>query len=491
MSRSLRFIALLCLSGCQGTLESFDKVDPEAAPPLAPPVPGEPGASGQQPQPPAAQPEGQPPVGQPPEQGNPPSSEDPEDPPMNPEPPPQEDPPGDPGPAPGPDPGPPDPPESPPPEGQDRCGDVRATGAVYFGTDEPTHLPMSPGQQWAVANFNGCSGTLIAPTWVLSATHCGHRRGASVCFGQTPRNSDVCVNAARVIENPQADQTLVELDRDMTQVMPGIVPIPILTEELGQDWIGRTAEAAGYGQQDDGGFGTRKFTAQPIVRVQGNDVTIDGEGRRGVCFGDSGGPLMVIANDGTVRVVGDLSNGDGSCVGRDNYTRVGRYRDWIEQHTGPTVVDGAPCGEVTAVGRCMGTAALFCGPDDELVTSPCANGTACGWDAAAAGFRCIQGADPCGGADGFGACDGNVARWCENGVAKQRDCGACEQSCGEVPEINAIGCQDDPCANLGYEGRCEGDVAHWCDEGIYKTRDCAERGQSCGWVNDELGFFCR
>ena len=77
------------------------------------------------------------------------------------------------------------------------------------------------------------------------------------------------------------------------------------------------------------------------LAFNGTHVIIDGEGTRGVCNGDSGGPVMVIAEDGTVRVAGTLHYGDPSCVGRDNYTRVDLFRDWIEGHTGPTVVDGA------------------------------------------------------------------------------------------------------------------------------------------------------
>ena len=371
------------------------------------------------------------------------------------------------------------------------CGDFRVVASVYNGTREPTHLPLQQGQVWAIGSFNGCSGALIAPTWVLSASHCGLNNGSRFCIDQQANNPGTCFGARRIVDNPRGDMALMELDRDATQALPGVIPIPVLTEQLDQSWIGRTAEAAGFGQQEDGGFNEREFTAEPIASLNGDTLTIDGQGQRGVCFGDSGGPVMVIATDGTPRVAGALSNGDPSCLGRDNYTRVDTYLDWIEQHTGPTVVDGVGCGEVTAVGRCMGTAALFCGADDELQTEQCANGTACGWDAGAGGFRCIAGPDPCGGVDAFGACAGETARWCERGVLKERDCGACEESCEIVPELGGVGCRSDPCADLDYLGRCDGDVAQWCDEGVYKTKDCTEDGQSCGYVNDQIGWFCQ
>ena len=195
---------------------------------------------------------------------------------------------------------------------------------------------------------------------------------------------------------------------------------------------------------------------------------------------------MAIANDGTVRIAGVLSNGDGSCVGRDNFTRVDTYRDFIEGYTGPTVVQGAACGETTRVGRCMDGRALWC-QDDELVSESCES---CGWDEAEQGFRCISGPDPCDGVDNFGVCEAGVARWCEQGEVKSRDCGACGEQCGIVEEVDGVYCAPDPCMGLDYYGRCEGDVAQYCKEGEYRERNCGAEGLSCGWVNDDLGYWC-
>lgn len=376
------------------------------------------------------------------------------------------------------------PPDTPDPT--DACGDLRAANAVYYGTAEPTVVPLGPGQALAIGTFNGCSGTVIAPTWVLTATHCGLSAGAELCVGE--QSPDTCLGSSRVYDNPAGDMTLVELDGDARDALPGLVPIPILTEDMDAGWLGRTAEAAGYGAQEDGSSGEREFTAEPIASLDGDILTIDGEGRHGVCFGDSGGPVMVVASDGTARVAGDLSNGDGSCVGQDNYTRVDVHRAWIEEHTGPTTPpDG--CGGVDGVGRCLQGVATWC-DDDRLQTQRCDAGTACGWDADRRGFRCIAGADPCGGVDAVGACDGATARWCDRGTPRARDCGACGQACAADTPYGGAYCVDDPCGGLDYLGRCNGDIAEWCEDGALNQEDCAARGRTCQWIDDQTGYYC-
>jgi hypothetical protein len=201
---------------------------------------------------------------------------------------------------------------------------------------------------------------------------------------------------------------------------------------------------------------------------------------------------MVRADDGSVRVIGNLSGGDESCTGRDNFTRVDVFRSFIEGYTGPTApVDGAGCGTVTSEGRCMDGSALWCAPGDTLQSQRCENGAVCGWDAAQAGFRCVPGStDPCMGIDRYGRCDGTVARYCDRGTLRNVDCASCGEQCADNPAAGGVVCQADPCAGLDYLGRCNGAVSEWCDDGVFKTKDCAADGKTCGYVNAELGYFC-
>jgi hypothetical protein len=239
---------------------------------------------------------------------------------------------------------------------------------VYYGTPRPTQVPLTEGMVLAIGSWGTCSGTVVAPGWVLTANHCTIRVGQRFCIGDDADKPLACTQAAEVHRNPDADMTLVRLSRDLAELVPALVPIPPLAEDLGPAWIGTIAEAAGYGQQETGAYGEREFTAEPIVDLDGHELTVDGEGRHGVCFGDSGGPVMVVDSQGRSRVAGALSWGDPDCLGRDRYTRVDTNRAWLEGFLGPLAdlepvePDGEPDGE--PVGEPDGE------PDGEPVGEP-------------------------------------------------------------------------------------------------------------------------
>jgi hypothetical protein len=309
-------------------------------------------------------------------------------------------------------------------------------------------------------------------------------------------------------------------------------------------------EAAGYGQQETGYSGKREFTAEPIAYFYGSKVTINGEGEHGVCFGDSGGPMMVIASDGSVRVAGTLSSGDTSCVGYDNYTRVDLVLSWIEGYTGPTQLPGPqPCDETTAVGLCNGdaTRATWCNADKVLESVQCTSNERCSWSTGDEGWRCVNEAnDACNGLSYAGSCAGNVLSWCDVGGLQERDCAACDEICvsdsqggfrcakSECGDLTVVGicdgetvkrctstgkvqivdCADygdhcswvnhligpwcvtevkeSPCENLSFYGYCEGDVVHWCNrDGLPDSLDCSQTSQSCEWLDSSSGFYCK
>ena len=206
---------------------------------------------------------------------------------------------------------------------------------VYYGTPKPAHVPLTKGQLLAIGNFYGCTGTIIADGWVLTAKHCKLGKNAKFWIGEDPKNPDISFGVSAVYNHRDSDLTLIKLSRPVSEVAPQVEPIYLFDGELDKSWIGKTVEASGYGGQETGRKNEREFTAEPIHHFSKDLVAVDGEGKHGLAFGDSGGPLMAIADDGTVRVIGALNWGDTSNVGIDRYTRIDVHRKWIEGILGP------------------------------------------------------------------------------------------------------------------------------------------------------------
>ncbi len=192
---------------------------------------------------------------------------------------------------------------------------------------------------------------------------------------------------------------------------------------------------------------------------------------------------MVLASDSTVRVLGDLSFGDPDCVGQDSFARTDLQIEWIEAIIGPVVVDGAPCGRITAAGDCLGsTTAVVCDEAVGTLTSErCSAGTACGWDIEASGYRCVTD-DPCEGVSAAGACRDATAVWCDEGTLRRRECGGCAELCRYVTDVRGFYCRPDPCIGIDPQGECDGNVLTSCDpETGVEVENCSDRDRVCGF----------
>ena len=137
--------------------------------------------------------------------------------------------------------------------------------------------------------------------------------------------------------------------------------------------------------------------------------------------------MLRVNENGWVGIVGVLSNGGSSCVGRDNYVRLTTIVDWIEATQDEH--GSSPCGELTWEGECLDGRSIWC-EGDHIQAMDCEGKDLCGWDIDQVGYRCVSDlVDPCRGVGTSGRCEDQTLLACDRGKLVKTDCSACGKDC--------------------------------------------------------------
>lgn len=328
-----------------------------------------------------------------------------------------------------------------------------AAQPIRNGTRQPEAVALTEGQQMAIGWLhlagdpltNFCTGTLIGQRLVATARHCTDdytAREVAFGVGLQPAEPVATFGVVEIHEHPTADAALLILADDATAVVPGLTPIAANAADLdgaaGQGLVGRDVQVAGYGDTFDVAATGRFFATVRLVNVTPEYVVVDGQGRQGLCFGDSGGPVITPDATGRAVVLGVEHAGDPSCVGVDQLTRLDAVNDWLAPVAARAGVS-EPCGEVDYQGRCVGDLAQWC-DGGRLAQVDCGvEGRTCGFVNEEVGFYCKV-RDLCGGVTVSGVCQGDVAVRCQGGRLVEEDCAARAGVC----RVGAVGARCGP-----------------------------------------------
>ena len=331
------------------------------------------------------------------------------------------------------------------------------TFRIVNGQRLPLHLELEGAEKRSIGFLaekrdgeEYCTVSIVGPRHVVTAAHCVANVGTEdlfVGFGENPATPDFRFDIDTWKVHPDRDFVVLIteseiLGRGEVQSDYSFKAFDYLRDALDpEEWIAQSVDVAGFGatQTDERGL---FFASVQITGISEQTIEVNGFGEQGLCYGDSGGPLLIRdPASQSIVIAGTEEWGDESCVDRDFLVPLSSISDWLstvlleDRETGPI----RPC------------------PPDLAPE---------------------------------GVCVGSEYRSCQNGQISVERCHETNRSCGWMGLEEGNGCLPKGCGQVDFRGTCAGEHLKWCEGGRLHYEECDVEFEDCRWDASQGRFRC-
>lgn len=217
-----------------------------------------------------------------------------------------------------------------------------------------------------------CSGVVVAPNLVLTAAHCIHNRPEknNISIRLDDFQTEIFAEDAQYYYEgknanklwPIGDIAWIKLNTNLPESIPVIsIAKPSLHDDLDRTLV----NLYGYGSTayENEDVEVLRYTQSEVYKIYWGGpfkgiLVIDSPVDYGPCRGDSGGPLIHLASDGTPYLYGlvsgadswltpDVNSVDDPCQsGQATYNMPWFYKEWIETSSGVSLNEPLNDGEL-------------------------------------------------------------------------------------------------------------------------------------------------